>query len=317
MSRKTKIIILVGPTASGKSELAVKLAKALNGEIISADSRQIYKYLNIGTGKVEGEWEELKTQSSKFKAKTKNSKFFIYKKIPHYCLDITNPKKQYSVAEFKKCAESAISNITARRKLPIVVGGTAFWIDALVYNLNLPDVPPNQKLRASLAKKTARELLAVLEKLDPARAKTIETKNPRRLIRAIEIAHTLGRVPKLRKESPYDALWIGIKLPRNTLKERIHTRLLARLQNGMIAEAKKLRARGVSWKRFYELGLEYRFLADHISGKISKQEMIAQLERAINDYARRQMTWWRRNLEVKWIANEKSAGALAKAFSKK
>jgi len=296
-----RIIVIVGPTASGKSELAVQIAKKFNGEIISADSRQVYHGLDIGTAKVPGAW--------------KNS-VFLYKKIPHHCIDFVSPRRQYSAAQFQHCAQNAIADMTARGKLPIITGGTAFWIDAVVYGMELPEVPLDLRERARLEKKSAAQLLATLTKLDPRRAAGIEQKNPRRLIRAIEIARALGSVPRLKKRARFHALWIGITPPRKTLEKKIRIRLAERIHAGMIQEARMLRQKGMSWKRFYELGLEYGFLADLLRGKTTKKEMASGLERAILKYAKRQMTWWRRNKEIRWIArpDTRAAEALVQKF---
>src|SRR3989338_8024568 len=175
MSRK--IIVILGPTASGKSALGVKLAKKINGEIISADSRQVYKGLDIGSGKI-----------------TKKE----MRGVPHHCIDIVSPKKIFTVVDFKKCADKAIEKNFAKNKTPIIVGGTGLYIQAIVDNIVLPEVKPNWKLRKELEKKTTEEMFKMLKKLDPERAKNIDAKNPRRLIRAIEIAKSLGKMPKLK-----------------------------------------------------------------------------------------------------------------------
>lgn len=285
MSRAIPLIVIVGPTASGKSELAVKLAKKFKGEIISADSRQVYQELDIGTGKVSGKWKS----------------FFIYKKIPHHCIDFVSPKKIYTVAEYKKCADTAIQDINNRGKIPILAGGTAFWIDTLVYDLNFPSVPPNLKLRKKLAKKTLQELLRMLEKLDPERARNIEQKNPRRLIRAIEIAKKIGKVPEIQKHSPYNTLWIGLIPSREILSHSIKKRANRMIKEGLLEEIKKLIRKGVSKKRIKEFGFEYRAALDALEKKITRVELLNRLTQETLDYARRQMTWWKRNPEINWI----------------
>ena len=285
---KKKIIVIVGPTASGKSEFAVRLAKKLKGEIISADSRQVYRGLDIGTGKVAGKWKTLKG--------------FIYQDIPHHCIDFVSPKKTFTVAEYKKCAEQALDNIIVRKLMPIVVGGTGFWIDTLVYNLNLPAVRPNHKLRKKLEKKSAGELLKILQKSDPERARTIEQKNPRRLIRAIEIAQVLGKIPKLaKKNSPYNITWIGLNPPIKILSEHIKKRTAQMLRRGLAAETKKLLRQGISKKRLHELGFEYRATLKFIEKKITQRELYEKLVGDTLAYARRQMTWWKNNPHIQWI----------------
>jgi len=279
---RKKIYVIVGPTASGKTAYSIKLAKKINGEIISADSRQVYRGLDIGTGKV-----------------TKKE----MAGIPHHLLDVANPRKVFTVADFQKLANQKIREILKRGKTPIIVGGTGFYIQAIVDDLILPAVPPNKKLRANLEVKPPSELLALLKKLDPRRAQEIDSQNPRRLIRAIEIARALGKIPPLRGETSqcFNFEIIGIKIEQEELNKKIHDRLLVRLKHGMIAEVKKLHAQGLSWKRMEELGLEYRYLARFLQDKITKPEMVAQLEKAIINYSKRQMTWFKRDQRIKWL----------------
>lgn len=352
--------MLVGPNASGKSDLGVKIAKKINGEIISADSRQVYRGLNIGSGKI-----------------TKKE----MQGIPHYCLDIANPKKVFSALDFKNCAEKAIADILSRGKTPIIVGGTGFYIDVALGRMKLGGVPPNPKLRKKLSRLSVEKLLATLKKLNPERAKTVEQKNPVRLIRAIEIAigtreadavsklilaspargseasaflplgktrgpsqkrfrnrlethqllsekrravdfagfergagrferseraqrETLSSAAGQNEENKINSAtltWIGIKRPPEELKKRIYKRLIVRLP-GIIREVKKLHANGVSWKRLFDFGLEYRYASLYLQKKLTKEEFVTQLEFAIWHYAKRQMTWFKKNKEIRWIS---------------
>jgi len=276
-----KVIAVVGPTASGKSALAVDIARLVGGEIVSADSRQTYVGLNIGTGKVT------------------NGEMLG---ISHHLIDVANPKRKMSVVQYERLATRAIRDILKRGKVPIICGGTGFYIDAVLTNASFPAVPPNSKLRKELEKLSPEKLFKKLQKLDPTRAKNIDSKNSRRLIRAIEIATTLGKVPKstLPKER-YDTFYIGLTLQKEELAERIKTRLLARIRRGMVAEARKLHEQGLSWKRMESLGLEYRFLAQFLQNKISKDEMLRDLETAIRQYSKRQMVWFKRNKKIKWF----------------
>jgi tRNA dimethylallyltransferase len=304
---KPKVIAVVGPTSSGKTALGIRLAKKFGGEVISADSRQVYRGLNIGTGKV----------SRREMAD-----------VPHHMLDVASPKKQFSAGEFVKQAEKIIVDIVRRGRVPIVVGGTGFYADALLGNVVLPDVPPNAKLRKQLCRKTAPQLFAILKKIDPARAKTIDPYNPVRLIRAIEIAKALGNVPPITAPSlqypnklenvgiSYGVLWLGIEVPQKKLGRKINERLIARIKQGMIAETKRLHAHGLSYKRMDELGLEYRYLARHLQGKLTKDEMIEQLDRAIRNYAKRQLRYLRRNKHIVWIKTERDALANVRQFLK-
>ncbi len=291
MSRK--IIVILGPTASGKSALAVKIARRINGEIISADSRQVYKNLNIGAGKI-----------------TKKE----MKGVPHHCIDIVSPKKIFTVVDFKKCAEEAIEKIFGKNKTPIIVGGTGLYIQAIVDNVSLPEVKPDWKLRKKLEKKTTAEMFEMLKKLDPERAKNIDAKNPRRLIRAIEIAKELGFVPKITapiSRFNLDIGQIGIMLPDEILKKNIEKRIRKMIGRGLVAETKKLRKSGLSWKRIYELGFEYKYPALFLRGKIGKDEMLAKMLIENWRYAKRQMTWFsahggsasggKRDKRITWI----------------
>jgi tRNA dimethylallyltransferase len=280
---KPKIIVIVGPTASGKSDLAVKIAKERNGEIISADSRQVYKGLDIGSGKI-----------------TKREMLGV----PHFLLDVANPKKVFSVADFKRLGQKAIDDILSRGKIPIIVGGTGFYIDTLVYDLEFPAVPANKDLREKLSKKTPGQLFKQLQKLDPERAEDIDSKNKVRLVRAIEIVKAIGKIPKVKKSNKFDIEWIGIDWPDEVLKERIHNRLLKRIRQGMINEAKTLHENGLSYKRMNELGLEYRYLALFLQNKITREEMISELETKIWQYVKRQRLWFRRCRDTNWIHHQ-------------
>ncbi|HEY4528459.1 MAG TPA: tRNA (adenosine(37)-N6)-dimethylallyltransferase MiaA [Candidatus Paceibacterota bacterium] len=277
-----KVLVIVGSTASGKSALGVRLAKKFKGEIISADSRQVYKGLDIGTGKI-----------------TKKE----MRGIPHYLLNVTNPKKQFSVSEFLEKANEALAMIYHSNHLPIITGGTGFYIDALAGKISLPEVPLNKELRKKLLKLSTEKLFQILKKKDSRRARTIDKHNKVRLIRALEIVEALGRVPIV-NSGQHRVLarkfeYIGLK-PKD-LDRRIYGRLLSRL-SGIIQEAKKLiKLKKLSYKRMEELGLEYRYVAMYLQEKLSKKEMVEKLYIAIRHYAKRQMTWFKRNKSIKWF----------------
>jgi len=301
-----KLLVIVGPNASGKSDLAVKLAKKFNGEVVSADSRQVYKGMDIGTGKV---------PRDKLKIKNEKLKIYLHQGIPHYLLDVASPKRRFTVAQYQKKAIEAIRKIQKKGKLPILCGGTGFYIQAVVDGIVIPEVKPDWKLREKLEKKTCDELYQQLKKLDPKRAKTIDKKNKRRLIRAIEIVlKTKKPVPPLKQRRMFDVLIIGVKRDKKELKERIKKRLLRRFKLGMIKEVKKLHKSGVSWKRLEEFGLEYRFIAYYLQGKMKYEEMVKRLQKAIENYAKRQMTWFKRDKRIHWIKNYKGAEKLVKDF---
>lgn len=289
-----KIIAIVGPNASGKSELAVKIAKKFNGEIVSADSRQVYRGMDIGTGKITK--EEMQG-------------------IPHHLLDVASPKRTFTVAQYKKLAEKAIEKILKKGKLPILCGGSGFYIQAVVDNLQIPEVKPDWELRKKLEKKSTKELFEILKKLDPKRAKTIDENNPRRLIRAIEIVKKTGKpISSLKKKPKYEALIIGIKKEKEELKKLIEKRLKKRLKRGMIKEVENLKKSGLSWKKLESFGLEYKWIAKYLKKEVSREEMIKNLQKDIEDYARRQMVWFKKDKRIKWVKNYKEAEKLVKEF---
>lgn len=294
MSRKP-IIVILGPTATGKSALAVTIAKKFNGEVISADSRQVYKRLDIGSGKI-----------------TKQEMHGI----KHHLLDVADPQRIFSVAQYSTLGKRALHIIWKRNKLPIVCGGTGFYIDSLIYNQTFPSVKPNMKLRLKLEKKTPYELLEMLKRKDPERAKNIDQYNKRRLIRALEIIASQGKVPEIMRK-PIDAnvLILGIQKEKNELRKAIYERLIRRMRSGLVREVQKLHGSGVSWTRLESLGLEYRYVAEFLQSKIkSKEELITMLSRKIYQYAKRQMTWFKRNKNIVWIHDAKRAETHVKNF---
>jgi len=285
ISTKPKVLVVLGPTSSGKSDVAVSIAKKVNGEIISADSRQVYKGMDLGSGKITN--KEMQG-------------------VPHHLLDVANPKNQFSVFKYKKLAEKKIEEILKRKKTPIICGGTGFYIDSITKNILIPEVKVNQKLRKELDRKDATELISILKKLDPNRAKNIDINNKVRIIRAIEIAKSLGKVPEIKElPSRYGFIFIGLDLPDKEIKERIKKRLEKRLKLGMLNEIKKLHKEGVSWKRLESFGLEYKNCALFLKNKISSEEMKRNIETESWHYVKRQRTWFKRNKEIKWFEDKK------------
>jgi tRNA dimethylallyltransferase len=285
-----KGVVILGQTSTGKSDFAVQIAKLTQGEVVSADSRQVYKGMNLGSGKI-----------------TKKE----MGGIPHHLLDVVSPKQIFTVNDFQKLANKKIEEILKRGKVPIICGGTGFYIDAIGNGTIFPEVPANKKLRAILEKKTTEELFETLKKLDSARAKTIDKHNKVRLVRAIEIAKALGKNPPLRQDlsglPKFEFIKIGLTMPKEILMEKVRIRLLTRIKQGMLREIKKLHDRSlpagrqVSWKRLENFGLEYRYGALYLQGKISKEEMIEQLNTKIWQFAKRQKTWFQRDKNIIWI----------------
>ena len=278
---KQKLLVICGPTAVGKSELGVALALEFGGEVISADSHQIYRGLDIGTGKITS--DEMRG-------------------VPHHCLDIADPSKQFTAADFKECAEHACVTLLKCNTLPILVGGTGFYIQAVVDDLDLPEVPPDHKLREQLEQYSETELYETLKRKDSNRAETIETDNKRRLIRALEVIEHHGFVPQPNNDtSPYDVCMIGLYRPRDELRERIRARTHHRLEHGMIEEARHLYRNGLPLDRMREIGLTYFHLAEYLDGVYTKDELAEAIVTAEWQYARKQLSWFRRDTRITWF----------------
>ncbi len=290
---KNKIIVILGPNASGKTGLSIKLALFLSSkkikekygikgvEIISADSRQVYKGLDIGSGKI-----------------TKKE----MQGIPHHLINVVSPNKIFSVSNYKKLAIKKIKELHKKNVLSIIVGGTGFYIDSIIKNIDFPKVSPNWNLRKKLEKKTKEELFLILEKKDKRRAKDIDKNNKRRLIRAIEIIEkTSKKIPQKKEKPIFDSIIFGVKREKEELKKLIEKRLNIRLKQDMIKEVKALHKKGVSWKRLEDLGLEYRYIALYLQNKLSYEEMKERLQKEIEKYAKRQMTWFKRNKDIIWV----------------
>ncbi len=293
------IPVIVGPTASGKSDFAIKLAHEIGGEIISADSRQVYRGMDIGTGKIPRDFP-VQSESRKSKVES-HCATFVSGGIQHHLLDIASPKRSYTVTHFLRDAKEAIADIRKRGKVPIICGGTSFWIEALVFDTEFPEVKPDPALRKQLAKLTAPELFTLLSEKDPDRAETIDRHNKVRLIRALEIIATLGKVPdnshesKVESRKSEDFQCIGIDLPKDILHGRIEKRLKERLEQGMIEEVKRLHEQdGLSWKRLDGFGLEYRWCTRFLQGTLSREDMETALLKDSRYYAKRQMSSLRR-----------------------
>lgn len=291
--KTSKIIAVVGPTGSGKSALGAYLAHKLGGETISADSRQVYRGMRVISRAERGNM-----------------------------VGIADPRRQFSAGAYKKYAEKLLKQI----RVPIVVGGTGFYIDLLLGRMHAPEVPPNKKLRAALAKLSNKQLLARLRKLNPKRAAEVDPHNKVRLVRAIEVAKGVAeqkvlnratdhasRRPKERGEKLFakpKVLWLGLKQPKN-LRAGVETRL----RDGMVAEARALR-KSLPRRRYSELGFEFNALAEYLDKKISKTELVDKIANGERKYALRQMRWFKRNKSIRWVSSKSEALWLAKKFLK-
>lgn len=307
-----RVVVVLGTTASGKTSLAVKFAKKFGGEIISADSTQVYKGMDIGTGK---DLNEYQLASGKQQAASV--------KIPYHLIDIVNPNDKFSVADWKIQAESAIRNILKRGKLPIVCGGTALYINALIEGYEFgkkSKAPKIKKSKLNLNKLPLKRLLSELKKVDPETYEIIDKNNRRRVQRALEIFYESGikkSDQQIKTPPAYDFFLLGLTFPRPALNARIDKRLLERIEKeGMIKEVKRLHNKGVNWKRLEEFGLEYRFVSRYLRDKISCEEMVEQLKNAIHHFAKRQMTWFKRNKDIVWIKNYSEADKKLRKFIK-
>ena len=298
---KKIIIAIIGPTSSGKSDLAIKLARKFNGEIISADSRQVYRGLDITTGKV--------TKREQRMAK-------------HHCLDIVDPPRRwrgevqpFTLQQYRRCADAAIHDIWKRGKLPILVGGTQLYVRSVLYEYDLPPVPPNPAYRKRLEEKSLKVLQQQLYRIDSKMREWKDRGNRRRVIRALEIYHTIKIKPSqwYERSTPrvrYDALQLCIGVPREKLYRRIDKRVDARIKRGMIREVERLREQGISKKWLKSLGLECRFVSEYLDGPKSmqrKKDMIQHLKFAIHQYSRRQLTWYRKEYDITHVTSYSSA----------
>lgn len=312
-----KLIVILGPTASGKTEMAIRLAKIFGGEIISADSRQVYRGMDIGTAKPkEVKNEKLKVKNNSLRFKVKIQKELVIKNIPHHLIDIINPNEDFNVAIYKKLAVKKIKEIQKRGKLPFLVGGTGLYISAITDNISFLKIPANQKLRDDLEKKSAKELFLIYEKLDREGAKFIEKGNKRRLVRAIEVCKITGKPfwQQRKKEKPlFNILQLGIKLPKEKLKERISKRADKMIKAGLEKEVSSLSKKyGFGIPPMRTIG--YQEWLPFFKNKITKKELIENIKIHTRQFSKRQTAWFKKNKKINWTGNYKEAKKAAKEF---
>lgn len=283
------LLVILGTTASGKTKLAVELARLLNGEVMSADSRQVYKGLDIGSGKDLAEYQE----------------------IPHHLIDIVEPGYEYNIFDFQRDFIQAFEDITTRNKFPILAGGSALYVDSIIKGYRLVEVPENPELRAELSQLEHSDLVERLKQLKPNLHNTTDLIDTQRLIRAIEIAtgeqNTPENVAYFPKITPFIT---AIDWERDIVKKRITLRLKERLEQGLIEEVEQLHQKGVSWETLNFYGLEYRFVAQYLQGQLSKNDMFQKLNSAIHLFAKKQGTWMRRleknGTKIHWLDGNQS-----------
>ena len=302
MNRKNnRVIVILGATAGGKTGLAVQAARKFDAEIISADSRQVYRGMDLGTGK---DLQE-------------------YGTVPYHLIDIVAPGSEYNVFRFQRDCFTALEDIWSRQKLPIICGGTGMYLDAVLRGYRLVEVPENCALRAELEPLADEELRQRLQQLKPQQHNRTDLDDRQRLLRAIEIAvgeqAAVAGLPPLPEIQP---LVFGLKWPREILRQRIATRLLQRFAEGMLEEVQQLHESGVSWVKLEFYGLEYRLIAQHLQGKLNRNDMRQKLRSAIGQFAKRQETFFRRmekrGVEICWLDGERDAfGALCQQLKDK
>ncbi len=293
------LLVILGPTASGKTELAVRLAERLDGEIISADSRQVYRGMDLGTGKDLCQYDREE------------------RTVPHHLIDILDPHEEFSVFDFQRSFYHCVQDITRRQKVPLLVGGTGLYLDAVLRGYRLPAVPENGKLRAELVFQEIEALRGRLRATRTELHNDTDLQDRGRLIRAIEIAEcpqderSCCALPPV----PLTPFVVGIRCERSILREKITLRLHARMAAGLIEEVQSLRRRGISWERLDAFGLEYRYIARYLQGVMTRDEMTRVLATRIHQFAKRQETWFRgierKGVTIHWIAAPDETQVLA------
>jgi len=311
---KPKIILVLGPTASGKTSLSIKLAQEFSGEVISVDSRQIYCQMNIGTAK-----EPRDKKRKKERKKERNPEPYLVQEVEHHGIDLVDPDQEMSAAEFKKYAEQKIEEIKDRGNVPILAGGTGFWAQTIVDNLQIPAVVPDPELRANLEKQDLESLFVKYQKLDPAGAETIDRNNKLRLIRALEVCIKTDRPfseQQSKGDPKYNILQLGIETDRSELYKRIDQRVDQMIDQGLVEEVQGLQER-YGCDALAMTGIGYRQICQYLNGQVDLEQAKDQIKQDTRNYAKRQMSWFRRDKSIQWIKDYEEAQPLVKQFLKK
>ena len=301
MESKRPLVIITGPTASGKTALSIELAKQIGGEIISADSMQVYRHMDIGSAKVTKEEMD---------------------GVPHHLIDVLEPSEEFNVVRFQEMARKAMEEIYERGKIPIIAGGTGFYIQALLYDIDFTETDENNSVREELEQKARTEgasaLHAMLKEIDPESAEAIHENNVKRVIRAIEFYRQTGKKisdhnrQEREKSSPYQFLYYVIDLPRELLYSRIEQRVDQMIEQGLVEEVKALQAMGCTRDMVSMQGLGYKEILDYLNGQLTLDEAVYVLKRDTRHFAKRQLTWFRRERDVRWLELETFAGSREK-----
>ena len=305
---KQKLIVIVGPTASGKTGWSLRLAKKINGEIISADSRQVYKKMNIGTAKGNGEWRRVGLR-----------KTFFVEDIPHHLIDFLDPGKQFKAPNFRDKAFKYIKLSYKNKRYPIVVGGTGLYISTLIENFRVPMVLANNKLRNSLMEKSVDQLHELLLSIDKVSADKIDKNNKRRVIRALEVSILSGEPfskQKIKGEQLFDCLKIGIDIDKQELYEKIDNRVDKMIEGGLEAEVKCLLDKKYNWNLPSMSGIGYKQFKEYFEGIITIEQVVEKLKKETKQYAKRQLTWFRKDRDINWCKNYEEAESLVQKFLK-
>ena len=301
-----RVLCIVGATSSGKTDLGIALAKKYNGEIINADARQIYKDFTIGTGKPDGK-----------PGMYMHQRVFLIEGVPHHLMDFLDPQKVCTVAEWRKKALALIKKISARGHLPIVVGGTGLYIQALIDNYKIPAVPPQPPFREAMDAKSLDELVSLLKTVDPEAVHIVDVKNRRRVLRALEIVTFTGKpLSKLRTRRPtvIDPLMIGIRRQKEDLAKRIDASIDLMVERGWVDEVRRLHEKGIAWEAPAMTSLGYREFGAFIRGECALADAVARTKRVTRNYAKRQFTWFKRDIRICWIDHPDAADALVKSW---